>query len=579
MVPASMAADAPAGGGAIVNPSLQYNGGPVIANVQVQSIYWGAAWTQAANKTLITEIDNFFNFIVTSPLLAMLAEYSTPTTQIGQGTVNASVTISSSEPGTAGSGGGNRTVTDAQVQQGLQRFTAPGGGVPAPTANTVYFVFLPPNTSVTLLGKTSCTSNGLCGYHSSVGTLAYAVIPYDAGTCSTCSAYGSSQIAVITALASHELCEAITNPFGNGWFDVNNSTPLNTVEIGDICAPPGAGGAGGTFLLGNSNVQAEWSNSRCACLGAPTAQLLPYGGFSNGVVINHVDHTPAGVACCFVLQQLFLFWRADDLSNLIYVANSFDGNTWLPGGRPLGTGDTSLGAPACCAFNNELFLFFQSNDPSNAIRFSTSPSGQSGTWSPSQKINGFDATPETPAACVFNNQIFLFFKANDSSNAIYVRSSPNGTAGSWQSGGKISTIDSTPKSLAACVLGNQIYLFWKADDPSDGIYFSASASGQPGQWSISRRINTVDITTEGPAAVVLCNQIYLFWKAHDPSNAIYYSTYSDLTNTTSWPAGKKITPVDETPAQPNACLFNGQLQVFFRANDTSDQIYHSILNG
>jgi hypothetical protein len=78
----------------------------------------------------------------------------------------------------------------------------------------------------------------------------------------------------------------------------------------------------------------------------------------------------------------------------------------------------------------------------------------------------------------------------------------------------------------------------------------------------------------------MCNQIYLFWRANDPSNAIYYALYGDLTNATPWPPGKKMTPVDETPAAPGACIFHGSsLQVFWRANDPSDHIYHSVLNG
>jgi hypothetical protein len=579
------AGGSPAGGTPFANPpSLQYGGGPVIGQVQVQAIYWGAAWTQTANVNLIAQIDNFFSFIVQSQLMAVLAEYSTPTTKIQQGSASASVTISTSEPGTAGTSG--RTVTDAQVQTGLRKFTAPSGGVPAPTPNTIYFVFLPPNVTVTAQGKTSCAAspNGICGYHSSVGNIVYAVIPYDAGTCANCSAYGSSQIAVLTAVASHELSEAITNPFGNAWFDVNNSSPNNAVEIGDICAPVSAGGLGGTFTLGNSNVQAEWSNSRCACLGAPTFPLLPYEGFSNGAVINGVDHTPRSVACCSFEQQLFLFWKADDSSNGIFVGRSFNGETWLPG-QLLGTGDSTPGAPACCPFGNNIFLFWQANDPSNAIFFSTSSSGQPGTWSRGQKINGSDATPESPAACVFNNRLFVFWKANDPSNAIHFSSSPSGAAGSWPLGetlnsGTINLVDHTPKGVAACVFAGLMYVFWKADDRSNAIYFSVSQSGQLNSWSPAKRINSIpDATTEPPAAVVLCNKIYLFWKANDPSNAIYYSSYSDVTNATPWPAGQKMTPVDATPAAPSAGVFNGTLQVFWRANDRTDHIFHSLLNG
>ena len=64
---------------------------------------------------------------------------------------------------------------------------------------------------------------------------------------------GGSALDILTVISSHELCEAVTNPDGQGWYDPNTGN-----EIGDICAPPTAG-AGGTFRIGNDLVQEEWS--------------------------------------------------------------------------------------------------------------------------------------------------------------------------------------------------------------------------------------------------------------------------------------------------------------------------------
>jgi len=58
----------------------------------------------------------------------------------------------------------------------------------------------------------------------------------------------------LTVTASHELCEAITDPVpGQGWYDDNNG------EIGDICAWT-------TKTVGQYTVQQEWSNSANACV-------------------------------------------------------------------------------------------------------------------------------------------------------------------------------------------------------------------------------------------------------------------------------------------------------------------------
>ncbi len=476
VAPLGVAPISPAGA-----PALQYHGGPVIEAVQVLPIFWGAQWQTGTNAPIITAINDFFNAVLTSSLMEMLSEYSTPSTQIKHGSLLSSVIKSDTEPGSGSQ------VTDGQIQTALQGWiSAQDGTVVQPTENTLYFIYLPSGVTASLPDSDgtdtdiSCAATnkatntkGMCGYHSSYvkgSTVYYAVIPLDIGTCINCSAYGASQIERLTVVSSHELCEAITNPDGTGWFDPNTNN-----EIGDICAPPPAG-AGGIFTIGNAVVQAEWSNSRCGCLGTDGNPLVAYKGFTVGSAINNVDSTPKAVACCEFHQQLFLFWKANDSSSSIYFNQSSDGQNWAPG-KVIPTGDTTSAAPACCVFNERIFAFWQANDPSNRIIFSSSPTGQTNSWSPGQKINGTDHTPHAPAACVY------------------------------------------------------------------------------------------------------CNQLYLFWKAGDPSNSIYFSAYNDTKNQQAWPPGKTINSLDHTPMPPSACVFAEQLLVFWKADDSSNLIYHSVLNG
>src|SRR5713101_1576203 len=81
-------------------PSLTNHGGPLIGAAQVVPIYWGAAWSAAANSQLATQLDSFFDFILTSEYMDMLAEYSTAMTTILHGARLPSVRITTSEPGT-----------------------------------------------------------------------------------------------------------------------------------------------------------------------------------------------------------------------------------------------------------------------------------------------------------------------------------------------------------------------------------------------------------------------------------------------------------------------------------------------
>jgi hypothetical protein len=169
--------------------------------------------------------------------------------------------------------------------------------------------------------------------------------------------------------------------------------------------------------------------------------------------------------------------------------------------------------------------FWKANDPSNRIYFSWSD----GSLPPGRPINDVDSTSASPTACVFGGefagQFYVFWKANDPSNLIYYTISPDGST--FPPGKPINGVDSTSAAPFACVFQNKIYLFWKANDPSNRIYATVSSDGQ--NWPPGRPINDVDSTSDSPAACVYQNpiaqdsQMYLFWKANDPSNRIYYS--------------------------------------------------------
>jgi|HubBroStandDraft_1064217.scaffolds.fasta_scaffold17931_1 hypothetical protein len=268
-------------------------------------------------------------------------------------------------------------------------------------------------------------------------------------------------------------------------------------------------------------------------------------------------------------------WSANDLvidcgQHTIVVSDASPGGEVdiyyfdFPPGHKINDSDSTPCALAPCAFNNHLYLFWKANDSSNSIYFSASPDAQ--LWPAGKKINNHDSTPQALAACVFNNSLYLFWKANDSSNSIYYSASGNGQ--SWPGGKKINNHDSTPQALAACVFNNSLYLFWKANDGSNSIYYSASADGQ--SWPRGQKINGLDSTPAAPAACVFGNQIYVFWKSNDSSNSIYYSR---STNGHSWPNGTKINQTDSTPQALGACVFENQIYLFWEANDPSNSIY------
>ena len=143
------------------------------------------------------------------------------------------------------------SISDGSIQHFLQNEIASNPAFPKPTPNTLFFVYLPPGTSVAQGGARSCQA--FCGYHNDIAEkLYYAVMPYPG--CGGCTG-ALSQLDALTSTSSHELCEAITDPVpGRGWYDDGGNA-----EIGDLCAWK-------TKTVSGSTVQLEWSNTARSCV-------------------------------------------------------------------------------------------------------------------------------------------------------------------------------------------------------------------------------------------------------------------------------------------------------------------------
>ncbi|MBV8726974.1 MAG: hypothetical protein JO233_04250 [Candidatus Eremiobacteraeota bacterium] len=219
---------------------LEYHGGPLLTSIQIKAVFWGDAWHNDTSAVAMKpQIEKFLQWIVTSALVDQMAEYSTATQQIVRGAYQGSALI----PGTVAA-----TVTDADVQNQLTNFwkSQPNLG-----ASALWPVFLPPNVQISAFNQRSCVD--FCGYHEAVSNTAYAVVPFP--DCSSC--IGNMQpFDSLTTVVSHEVCEAITDPFANGWYAPNG------YEIGDLCAVP----TWQTKTLNGYTVQKEWSNKNSGCV-------------------------------------------------------------------------------------------------------------------------------------------------------------------------------------------------------------------------------------------------------------------------------------------------------------------------
>jgi hypothetical protein len=240
---------------------LVNQGGPVLANVEVETVYMGDYWNTTAGQALAKQIDGFYSYITSSPYMGILSQYG-----VNPGTFTGETVIPNSfNPGD--------TLDDTTIQ-GIVQQAISSGTLAAPDANTLYAIYTPPNVQVTLDGDSSLA--GLLGYHSSFTgvdnsgndfTASYSVAAHPTGNTPIA---GLSLFSDLTAVSSHELAEAVTDPQpldNPTWIDPNTGQ-----EVGD----PGEGQFG---ILNGYTIQSLWSNN-------VSALVLPTGAQQSGITVS-----------------------------------------------------------------------------------------------------------------------------------------------------------------------------------------------------------------------------------------------------------------------------------------------------
>lgn len=210
-------------------PTVTYHGGDLLTNVEAQAVYLGSQWsTNSSLQAQAQSIDQFLASVVNGPYMDML-------TNAGYGVGRGTASAGADDNITLGT-----TITDAQIQSDLQAMID-SGSLQAPDANRLYVIYVEPSVRVQLGSASSV--NAFLGYHGAfAGTTStgapidihYAVIPAPGTPNPTPGSQGfSSAFNEDTAVTSHELAEAVTDPNVNyktlGWYDDR----LNG-EIGDL---------------------------------------------------------------------------------------------------------------------------------------------------------------------------------------------------------------------------------------------------------------------------------------------------------------------------------------------------------
>jgi hypothetical protein len=240
--------------------NLINHGGAVLGSANVDLVFYGSAWNN--NTSLQSQIDTFARYLVNSPFMSVLSQYG-----ISPANVAATIVV----PDAVGS-----RVTTQQIQDTLTQDIA-NGTLPTADSNTLYFVVTPPNVSVR---DNPFTRASFLGYHSSLfdsqgNQDAYAVVPYPGGT--NPMDPGLTPFQSFTDTFSHELAEAVTDPFvdgqGNpsGWDDYTFD-PTGDIFQGEVADL--AENASTVYLNGYAVTQL-WSNQADSVVAPAGATSTP----------------------------------------------------------------------------------------------------------------------------------------------------------------------------------------------------------------------------------------------------------------------------------------------------------------
>jgi len=238
-----------------VVPQVVVGKGPVLVNPVVVPAFFASDGLQAKMESFLGK------YVASAEYPAMVGEYGA-----SSATLSASVPIMDTAP---------KAIDDAAIKTWLMgELDGTHPEWPAPTDGTVYMIFYPSTTSITLQGTKSCVQFG--GYHDDFSMpmgqkVSYAVIP-------RCSAAAS----VNTVTVSHELVEAITDPYPNlapAYASVDSlhmawMLTSSGGEVGDMCEnDPNAPYAAQD--LGYMTLQRTWSNATAAKYHDPCVPSVP----------------------------------------------------------------------------------------------------------------------------------------------------------------------------------------------------------------------------------------------------------------------------------------------------------------
>jgi hypothetical protein len=254
----------------------------------------------------------------------------------------------------------------------------------------------------------------------------------------------------------------------------------------------------------------------------------------------------------------------------LHLSVTRDGDTWTTATSAIAT----AGGVGMTAFGRALFMAGQV--PGGALQVSSAEAsaGTAPAWAqfPTATTRGTISMGDGPSLATFKGKLYMAFKANDSSNTLYIGSSPTGAT--WSAAQVPGPILGSAPSLA--VYGGKLYVAMQAGDGSKKILLARSSDGLSWTSYAASSSSGPLLTQSRPTLAVFDNRLTL--ASSDPATGRLTIATSTTGDAAGWSpyqvAGAAALAGAVVPGAGAAALtaFRGSLYAAFRAVDGSNAL-------
>jgi frataxin-like iron-binding protein CyaY len=341
----------------------------------------------------------------------------------------------------------------------------------------------------------------------------------------------------------------------------------------------GATGPAAT-AFGNGVYVAFQSNDARNALYVTTDAVALTGVSSSGSFLQSSFASPATQEANIVLgskpafasinERLYMAFRGNGTAGQLFVASS-------PPAPGLGFPTANLysniklpNGPAMAAFNNQLFIAFQANDASHQLFVtSATASGPPGSLLPFPPATPYPniLLGNSPAMAVFNNELYLAFQANDSSNTLFVTSSPDGVT--WPDATQIPNVQMGGVPSMTTFNG-KLYVAFRANDKTNDAFIASSSDGVHFTSQDLFEPITQGTLPSDPTLVAYNNTLYYIYTSSRsvPSTLTDVLTVMTSTDGVNWSAPAFYPGIQVGAAGPAAAAFINGVYVGFASDDS-----------